>query len=371
MRVLYFSRSYTPHDHRFLAALSRTEHEVTYLRLENGRRPPESRPLPEGIRPLILWGESGPIRGNAWPMMVVRLRRALHDLKPDLVHAGPVQACAFPTAVSGFRPLLSMSWGSDPMHGARRGLGRLSARFALQRSAAFTCDCLAVRRRALELGMAEDRIVVFPWGVDLDHFTPSASALRSALGWEGEFVLFSSRSWEPIYGIQVLVEGFLLAARQDPELRLLLLGDGSLRPLVERRIAQAAARERVHLAGRVQHDRLSGYYRAADLYLSASRSDGSSVSLMEAMACGLPALVSDIPGNQEWVEPGVSGWWFADGDPKALAEGILRAKRHADSLKAMGMRGREIAETRADWQENFPRLLEAYQIALAGPRALG
>ena len=58
-------------------------------------------------------------------------------------------------------------------------------------------------------------------------------------------------------------------------------------------------------------------YRAADLYLSASHSDGSSVSLMEALGCGLPVLVSDIPGNREWVTDGEQGWLFPDGDDAA------------------------------------------------------
>jgi glycosyltransferase involved in cell wall biosynthesis len=71
----------------------------------------------------------------------------------------------------------------------------------------------------------------------------------------------------------------------------------------------------------------------ADLYISPSHVDGSSVSLMEALACGLPALVSDIPANQEWVSEGVNGWLFPDGNADILAEKILAviAQRRIDS----------------------------------------
>ncbi len=66
---------------------------------------------------------------------------------------------------------------------------------------------------------------------------------------------------------------------------------------------------------------------AADLYMSASHTDGSSVSLMEAMACGLPCAVSSIAGNQEWVQTGEQGWVFPDGDAEKLAEIMLAASR--------------------------------------------
>jgi glycosyltransferase involved in cell wall biosynthesis len=113
-------------------------------------------------------------------------------------------------------------------------------------------------------------------------------------------------------------------------------------------------------------EELPEYFRVADLYLSASHSDGSSVSLMEALACGLPAAVSDIPANQEWVKPGEQGWLFPDGDTQALAEVILRATGERSGLKAMSEKCRAVAEARADWSRNFPRLFEAYRIALEG-----
>ena len=117
--------------------------------------------------------------------------------------------------------------------------------------------------------------------------------------------------------------------------------------------------------GQVGLAELPEIYRAADLYLSASHSDGSSISLLEALACGRPALVSDIPGNREWITPGEQGWLFPDGDDAALAGGILRAAAGGDRLERMGTRARCLAEERADWQKNFPKLLEAYKKAIA------
>jgi glycosyltransferase involved in cell wall biosynthesis len=123
--------------------------------------------------------------------------------------------------------------------------------------------------------------------------------------------------------------------------------------------------ERVHFPGQVSRDDLPAYYRAADLYISTSHSDGTSISLLEALACATPVLLSDIPGNREWVtEPGQVGWLFRDGDVDSLSEGIIHAWESRSQLPAMGQAARRIAEARADWDKNFPQLFEAYQIAL-------
>jgi glycosyltransferase involved in cell wall biosynthesis len=121
----------------------------------------------------------------------------------------------------------------------------------------------------------------------------------------------------------------------------------------------------VDFPGRVSQSDLPRYYQMADLYLSASHVDGSSVSLMEALACGRPVLVSDIPGNQEWVEQGINGWLFKDGDVDDLAKKILLSAEHPHELTVMSGAARQVAEERADWEQNFPILLDAYEAVLS------
>ncbi len=106
-----------------------------------------------------------------------------------------------------------------------------------------------------------------------------------------------------------------------------------------------------------------GWYHMADLYISPSHVDGSSVSLMEALACGLPVLVSDIPANKEWVREGYNGWLFPDGDADALASKILATISDRGKRSKVRMAARKSAEERADWKKNFAVLLKAYEQA--------
>jgi glycosyltransferase involved in cell wall biosynthesis len=103
----------------------------------------------------------------------------------------------------------------------------------------------------------------------------------------------------------------------------------------------------------------------ADLYISPSHVDGSSVTLMEALACGLPCLVSDIPGNREWIQDGINGWLFRDGDVNDLTEKILYAVRNRELFPKISQAARQTAEQKADWKKNFGKLLETYERILS------
>ena len=312
-RVLYFSRDYTTHDHRFLASLARTKHQVGYLRLEQRGHSLEDRALPPEIEQIHWRGGRTPARLIDGPGLLFDLKRVIAEFEPDLIQAGPIQRSAFLVALAGYRPLISTSWGYDLIYDAgRNALWRWATRFTLQHSALMIGDCEPIRQLAISHGMRSERIVTFPWGIDLEAYTPPRE--RST---NGAFTVLSTRSWEPIYGVDVLARAFMLAAAKRPELRLVMLGNGSQAALLRQIFQRGGAAERVSTPGQAPQRELPAYFRQADLYISASHSYGTSISLLEALASGLPAIVSDIPGNREWVRPEENGWWFPDGDPQA------------------------------------------------------
>ena len=375
MKLLYFTRDYNTHDRRFLAALARTDHQVYYLRLERRGHPLEDRPLPSQIEQVHWAGGQRPARLSDGPRLLLDLKRVIRTVRPDLIQCGPLQTCAFLVALSGFHPLLSMSWGYDLLHDAyRSALWRWATRYTLSHSDGLLGDCDTIRQRAISFGMRPGGIVYFPWGVDLQHYsagTPRNSRSTSASAEDRPssadvFTLLSTRGWESIYGVDVLARAFVNAARRctargGPQLRLLMLGAGSQAAALRQTFLQGGVIDQVIFPGQVGQADLPRYYRLADLYVSASHSDGSSISLLEAMACAKPALVSDIPGNREWVEPGVHGWWFVDGDDRALESAILRAVDERCRLPEMGRAARRLVEGRADWEVNFPKLLAFYK----------
>ena len=367
-RILYFSRDYTTHDHRFLSALAKTEYEVAFLRLERSGHALDDRPLPPEIQQIPWVGGQSPAKLKDGLKLIAGLRKVIRDFNPDLIQAGPIQRSAFLVALTGFQPLVTMSWGYDLLHDVNNSRAwEWATRYTLKRSAAMVGDCDTIRNLGIQYGMAPERIVTFPWGADIQRFTPPSTlpALRSRLGWgDDTFVLLSTRGWAPIYGVEDLARAFVRAARQRPELRLFMLGNGPLAGTIRRILQQGGVMDRVHFPGQISQEKLPDFYQAADLYISTSHSDGTSISLLEALACGTPVLLSDIPGNREWVTaPEGVGWLFRDGDEQSLTNGILHAVENREQLPVMGRAARQLAESRGNWEKNFPKLFDAYEIA--------
>lgn len=360
MRVLYFTEKDSPHDRRFLRALAETQHQVFAL-----RQKPSAPETPEGITE-VHWGEGYPdwSAWQGWREGQKQLSDILEVIQPDLVHAGPVQGPALLTALAGFHPMLTMSWGSDLLLQAKRSPWmRWATAYTLERTDILLADCQTVADEAVGYGFPQERIVKFPWGVDLEHFSPENSRdagreLRESLGWEEYFIIFCNRTWSPVYGVDVLAEVFIKAAEENRRLRLLLAGSGPQSDVIRQILLPV--KDRVAFSGQIERESLPGFYGAADLFVSPSHCDGSSVSLLEALACGRPVLVSDIPSNQEWVKPGVVGDLFKDGDAASLRRHLLQMVAEP-RLAEYGKRARVLAERRADWKVNFSKLLDAYE----------
>ena len=365
MKILYFSRDYTTHDHRFLTAIATREHEVYYLRLENRNPHRDEQPLPSSVNIIDWAGGKSPAKLADSFKLLNQLKKIIQKINPDIIHAGPIQSAGLLAVLSGFRPIITMSWAYDLLFDAKKNsFYRWATKKTLMNTDVLIVDSEHIGQLAVKRGFPSKKIVKFPWGIDLDLFSPDQEdGIGVDLGWnENHFVLLHNRAWEPIYGVEMFVEAFVKAAKKHSELRLLLLGDGSMAPLIRETLEKSGVMDKVYFAGQVNQVELPRYYQSADLYISASHSDGSSVSLMEALGCGTPVLISDIPGNKEWVSAGEQGWFFKDGNVEDLSAGISLASENKDHLNKMGLKARELAEKRADWHKNSEILLQSYDL---------
>ncbi len=368
MKVLYLTHGHSVHDQRFLRAIAAHGHSACLCSLAGA--PPRAW-TPAGVEVFTL--ADSPIRQHpsAMPPLIAAFRALLAELLPDVLHAGPVALGGYLAALAQFRPTLVMSWGSDILVDAvADGAWRQATACALAHADAFFCDCDVVRRKAAEIfAHPADRVVQIPWGIDLDVFSPAGQL--APLRFAGDnVILLSTRSWEPLYGIPVLLEAFHRAYQRDHLLRLVLVGDGSLRSEVHEFIRARGLADVIECPGVVPHALLPRYFRAADLYISASLSDGTSVSLLEAMASALPVIVTDLAANREWVTAGRNGWLATPESAEALCSAMLEAAAcPAVESREIGRRNRLQAERRANWSANFAAVIETYERLVKTSRA--
>lgn len=347
MRLLYVSRWWSHHDVRFFDAWTTSGIDVVALSVD-GTAPGDS----------------------AYPGadLEVRISSAVNTFRPDIVHAGPLTDVAPLVRAVWSGPLIVMSWGFDLMHEIDADLGALERATGALKSA----DCIIVdnngpRARAVALRADESRIVQFPWGIDLSFFSPGPSTFRERHGIATEAQLvFASRKHEELYCTGDIVDAFLSVAREHPYLDLALAGSGSLTDSYRARVTAAGLSNRVHFVGDLTATDLLDAHRAANLYVSASSVDGTSISLLEAMACGTPVCVSRIAGNDEWVGP-ETGTTFAVGDVSALAREMSSLGDPDADVRRARASSRALREVRqrADWSRTTARLADIARATIA------
>jgi L-malate glycosyltransferase len=305
-------------------------------------------------------------------MRALIFRLSLKRLCPDILIGNGVSGpnpyglcCAF----SGFHPFLVIVWGSDILVEARNSIVfRMITRFVLKKADGVIVDSDVKTKAVLAFGVPKNRIWKFLWGIDLTLFNAKAdgSIVRSKRGWEENKVIISTRNHFPIYGIEYLIRSVPFVIKEIPSARFMILGEGSNTYFLKEMVKELGIQKYVNFIGRVPNEDLPSYIKAADLYVSTSLSDGASISLVEAMACGLPVVVSDISGNQEWVKNGRNGFLVPVKNSVALAEKIVFLLKNDDLRRLLGENNSELALSKADWKKNVQVLyhcIESFTVA--------
>ncbi|HEX9565376.1 MAG TPA: glycosyltransferase family 4 protein [Gemmatimonadaceae bacterium] len=347
------------HVRELSAHLRERGHEVHIL--APGRRP--------GRREDVwIVGRAVPVRGNGsvarisfGPQVAREVGRALRDIAPDLIHvhepvAPSVSMLAVLRAnapvVATFhsnvgRERVNSLWFQLAVPAVRPVWDRLARRLAVSDAASHSVTS--------RMGAAD--LVIVPNGVDVRRF---ASAAPAPVG-PGRHLLFVGRL-ESRKGFPVALQAFARLAADYPDLRLLVIGEGSERDAIDD--LRDDVRPRVRMLGRVDDDRLPGYLKAADIYLGpATGGESFGIVLAEAMAAGLPIVASDIPGYRDVARDGFEAILVPPGDADALAHGIRRVLDDPALSEALGGRG-ALRAKEFDWGTVTDRILAVYREVL-------
>ena len=370
MKICYLSSILNIHDYRFLSQIVKRGYEVylvAYIPKDRFLEIPKQIAGIEGLK--VIHKRYNYFQKHPYliPIMVSDFRRVIDEIKPDILHCGYVLRDGFLAALSGFHPILLMPWGSDILIEPMKSILRRSiTKYAINRANFITCDCEIVKRKIIELSnYDEKKILVFPWGVELDLFKPDsnkAENIRNALGWKDNKIIIMNRNFEHVYGCKYLLQALPKIIREEPGSRIIMIGQGSLEGGFRRFVKEKSLGEYVKFPGAIRNKEMPGYLNAADIYVSTSLSDGTSISLLEGMACGLPVVVTEMPSNKEWVINGKNGFLVPMKDHEGISNSILTLLRDDNLRLRMGMMNRRIVEDRANWSGNVDKLENIYKI---------
>ena len=301
---------------------------------------------------------------NGLRYRVAGLRRVLHEIQPDVVHAHFLVEHGFYGALAGRHPYIVTAWGSDVLVEPQRDpISRQIARWTLRHADLVTSNNAYMADRIVELGMPRSNVEVVTLGADrffLDRHAASVN-VRAADPARPPVVL-STRAHEPLYNIGEIVDAYEQVARALPRAKLVVAHGGSLTPELSRRTAASAGR--IEFLGFIGRDALRDAMTEAEVFVSVPSSDGTSVALLQAMAAGCFPIVSDLPTQRELVEDGVNGFRVPLHRPELLADRIGQALASPDLRRAAAARNRTVIELRG-LNENEMAKMEALYRRLA------
>jgi L-malate glycosyltransferase len=302
-------------------------------------------------------GEFEPM-GASWAYLwaIPGVRRAIRRIAPDIVHAHYVSSNGMMAAAAGVHPLVITAHGSDIHLALSHPVRRRAVRYALKRADLVNPVSRDLERKIAGLGLRRDRIFRSTLGIETKRFLSSKGPRRP-----GPCRIICTRWLLPVYQCDLIIRAAGLLAREGVEFELVFAASGSRQPDLVREVERLGLNDRVRFLGGFQPSDLPSLLADADIYVSASSTDGTSISLLEALAAGAFPVVTDIVANREWIDGNVDGLLFDVRSERGLAACLERAITD-DALRAGAVEiNRERVLAEGDRDVNMTRLAACYE----------
>jgi glycosyltransferase involved in cell wall biosynthesis len=359
---------------RGLAELGTEVHVVT--------RPAPGRPAREEEAGVVIHraglARGGPAATLAYVALAARTVAALGP-RVDVLHAHQLLSPASAALVAcGFRrrPFVVTAHASgavgDVASLARQGpLGRVRLLALRRHAGAFVAVSAPIRDELAQAGIPGDRIRSIPNGVDTRRFSVPDEAerrrVRRALDLPPVPVVVYAGRLAPEKGVDLLLDGWAEARRLGCLGVVCIVGDGPERAALERRAREHGILGAVRFAGAMQD--VGPWLRAADAFVLPSRQEGLSVALLEAMACGLAVVATDVGGTPD--AAGDAAVLVPPRSPRALAEALHRVLGEPGRARELGESARRRVVERFGILEVARRHLDLYREVAAAARGQG
>ena len=291
---------------------------------------------------------------------IFKARKLIRIIKPDIVHAHFLTDYGLMGYFVHFPLFVVTVWGSDILITPNKSLFfRIMAKLVLNAAKLITCDSDIARKECLKYCKHPENVEIIQWGVDLSLFREKRRDHTKCI----TITVLSTRSASPLYNIDSIIRSIPYVIEKYQNVRYIIKFAVSNQ---ESELQQLACSLNVtkyieFVNKMIDYNEFPELLYSADMFVSVPSSDSSSVSLHEAMACGLPVIVSDIPANHEWITDGWNGYIVPVRKPEKLADAIIQLIEHPDLIQLFGERNAQIIRDRADREKHMAHMENLYE----------
>ena len=301
---------------------------------------------------------------------IYKIRKIIRDINPDILH---LHTLLYPSYLGVFSnvvcPLVVTPWNGDIVWKTQWSFSRKYAvKSGLAKADLITVDSHDLKIKTLQYGRYENKIAYISFGVDTKLFHPEAKSpeLRKRLRIDRDApIVYSNRSFEELYNIDIIIRAIPTVLRVLPKTIFLFSWHSASRKNSLMELAEGlGVMTNVRFIGKIKHDELPGYYAESDVFVTIPSGDTISISLLEAMACSVAPVVSDLSSVRECIKDGVNGYIVPVRDINATAQAVIKLLKDKSLGESFAKTNREWVVQNADWNKNMKKVEELYYKSL-------
>jgi len=282
------------------------------------------------------------------------LRKTIKYFKPDILHAHYASSYGLLGLLSRFKPYILSVWGSDIYYFPNKNLiNKLLIKLIINNSDK-VCSTSYAMREIIEKEYNRFDIKVVPFGVDIDLFKPSINHNKN-------FTVGTIKSIDNHNGIDCLLEAAeLVIHKHNKNINFLIVGEGSLKKEMQQKTIDLRLEDKVQFTGFVQHEKVIKHYNQLSLFVAVSTRESFGVSILEAAACGIPSITSNIGGLKEVNLNNETGILIDPDNPEKLAESIINLFENENLRSKFGINARKRVVKKFNWKDNVNKMIDIY-----------
>lgn len=286
-----------------------------------------------------------------------KIKKIIKLHRPDMVIAERTTSYGFLAALSGVKPIAIAQQGRTDLWPENTPF--LPFKKALQNYAFKKATLIHAWGPVMAISMAKvhvdmDKVLVLPKGIDLTKFENKNTASTDKIS------AIVTRSLMPEYRHDIILKAFGILHEKGIDFTLTIVGDGTQLAILKDLAKKLEIENKVLFTGRIPNTELPKLLQASSFYISMPITEGVSASLFEAMASNCFPIVTDIPGNQSWIQHRKNGQLIALDDPKMLAEELLWSFENKDLREKAVLMNRKFVENNADYKVNMRIIADKY-----------
>ncbi|MCI7165244.1 MAG: glycosyltransferase [Butyricimonas virosa] len=287
---------------------------------------------------------------------IKKIKKIIREIQPDILHAHYASSYGLLGALCNFHPYIISVWGTDVFDFPRfSSLHRFSFQFALNKADIILSTSHIMAEETQKY--TSKTILETPFGID-----PKVFYNRKYDRDFKEIVIGTVKTLDPKYGIDILILAFKLLCEEirSVSLKLYIVGEGEQRGELEKLVGE---NNNVIFMGHQSHEKIPILLNRMDIYAALSKFDSESfgVAIIEASACELPVVVSDVGGLPEVVSDGETGIVVGKNDIQGAKEALKELVLNHKLREKMGKAGRDYVLKRYTWDDNVNLMMSIYK----------